>query len=259
MTTKRIWITTQFEGFHSYSQAPAGVEFLQLNHRHIFHVKCSIDVFHNDRDIEFILFKRFIDSVIVKQQLATKNLSCEMMADIIHQNIIKKYNNRGVVIEVSEDRENGCICDYSTNKINVNPTDVVSSGVIGDDIQPNQIQQVGIDLTIAYDTTIKSKSFVNVQFNESFDMENLFGLIVVRSSLSRKGIFCSSGVYDPGFNGVGGCSIYNLSDEDISFTAGTRIAQMICFAGDASSFYNGHYNKVENIDSQYGGVDVKKD
>ena len=259
MTTKRIWITTQFEGFHSYDNAPVGVEFLRLKHRHIFHVKCSVDVFHNDRDIEFILFKRFIDDVIVDQRLATRDLSCEMMADIIHRCVVEKYSDRGIVIEISEDRENGCICDYSNNKANVSPMDVLSGGTITGNISQNQIQQVGIDLTIAEAVIIKPKSFVNVAFNESFDMGKLFGLIVTRSSLSRKGIFCTSGAYDPGFNGIGGCSIYNLSDEEVSFSNGMRVAQMICFAGDACDVYGGHYNKAEGIDSQYGGTNVKED
>jgi hypothetical protein len=37
--------------------------FLGYPHRHIFHFRVSIDVFHNDRDIEFIQFKRWLEGL----------------------------------------------------------------------------------------------------------------------------------------------------------------------------------------------------
>jgi hypothetical protein len=111
MTKNYIWVTTQFEGFHAYKDAPVEVAFLRNSHRHIFHVKVYIEVFHNNRDIEFILFKQFIEnlcSTLNKQDLG----SCEMISDKLHQDIISKYPNRSIIIEVSEDQENGCICQY---------------------------------------------------------------------------------------------------------------------------------------------------
>ena len=63
-----IWVTFKKEGIHKYPAAledPAlatgdeyDVSFLGYPHRHIFHFKVEIEVFHNDRDIEFIQFKR---------------------------------------------------------------------------------------------------------------------------------------------------------------------------------------------------------
>ena len=55
---KYIWVTYQKEGIHRYPDAPNGVEFLRYPQRHMFHFKGQIDVFHDDRDIEFILFMR---------------------------------------------------------------------------------------------------------------------------------------------------------------------------------------------------------
>ena len=66
---RSIWVTFRKEGIHKYPAAledPAlatgdeyDVSFLGYPHRHIFHFKVRIQVTHNDRDIEFIQFKRW--------------------------------------------------------------------------------------------------------------------------------------------------------------------------------------------------------
>jgi hypothetical protein len=112
-TTKSfIWVTTTFEGFHKYPNAPDEVEFLKNLHRHIFHVKVWIAVKHNDRELEFILFKRYIKKLIWNNELS-ENASCEMICDSLHQSIKKKYPKREIRIEVSEDGENGAYKEYA--------------------------------------------------------------------------------------------------------------------------------------------------
>ena len=108
--TNYIWITTQFEGFHKYPMAPKEVDFLKNEHRHIFHLKIWIEVLHNDREIEFILFKRYIDSIINKKNFDFR--SCEMISDDLYVEVNKKYPDRKIKIEVSEDGENGCEKEY---------------------------------------------------------------------------------------------------------------------------------------------------
>jgi len=105
-----VWITTSFEGFHKYPDAPEEVSFLKERHRHIFKLKIWIEVFHNDRDIEFILFKRFIDSLIVENEMDYK--SCEMISDDLANWINEKFPKRTIKIEVSEDGENGSYKEY---------------------------------------------------------------------------------------------------------------------------------------------------
>ena len=112
LAIKSIWVTTSFEGFHKYDNAPDSVAFLRSTHRHIFHVKVYIEVFHNDRDIEFILFKRFIDDIINESLNKLDLGSCEMISDKIHEILSDKYPNRSIRILVSEDNENGCDCIY---------------------------------------------------------------------------------------------------------------------------------------------------
>jgi len=107
--TNYIWITTQFEGYHKYPDAPEDVAFLKNLHRHIFKVKIWIEVSHNNRDIEFFQFKRFVEEILDDD---LNNMSCEMIADKLYLNIYESYKNRKIKIEVSEDGENGCEKEY---------------------------------------------------------------------------------------------------------------------------------------------------
>ena len=116
---RQIWVTFRREGIHKYPAALeephlADVSFLGYPHRHIFHFRVSIDVFHNDRDIEFIQFKRWIESLYSGQPggLQLDYKSCEMMSDELYAQIIGKYPDREVWIEVSEDGENGSFIKY---------------------------------------------------------------------------------------------------------------------------------------------------
>jgi len=106
-----IFIKTQFEGIHSYPDAPEGVEFLKHSHRHMFHVRVWIDVFHNDREIEFILFKRYVESLLKDGNMNHK--SCEMISDDLFALIGGTYPNRNIWIEISEDDENGSYKQYN--------------------------------------------------------------------------------------------------------------------------------------------------
>ncbi len=116
---RQIWVTFCKEGIHKYPAALedpglADVSFLGYPHRHIFHFRVSIDVFHNDREIEFIQFKRWLESLYNGQGavLSLDYKSCEMMSDDLHDIISKKYPGREVWIEVSEDGENGSFIKY---------------------------------------------------------------------------------------------------------------------------------------------------
>ena len=119
---RQIWVTFKKEGIHQYTAALTDpklatgdkydVSFLGHPHRHIFHFRVAIDVFHNDRDIEFIQFKRWLENLYKEDILRLDYKSCEMIADDMYTHIANKYPRRGVVIEVSEDGENGCCIQY---------------------------------------------------------------------------------------------------------------------------------------------------
>lgn len=138
--------------------------------------------------------------------------------------------------------------------MNVNPWECYKKGYVKNvDIPEEQIQQNGIDLRIACDVELNNLESFNVDFIEQIDCtDNVFATpVATRSSFSRKGIFCTSGVWDTGYNGPGGCTIYNFSGKTIKLTKGTRICQIIFFkAPKNSSKYNGHYNSTMDISSK---------
>ena len=124
---RQIWVTWQKEGIHKYPAALtdpglADVQFLGHPHRHIFHFRVWIDVFHNDRDVEFIQFKRWCESLYSGHGavLSLDYKSCEMMADDLYIQIASRYPGRVVHIEVSEDGENGALIRYELTQPNLN-------------------------------------------------------------------------------------------------------------------------------------------
>jgi len=128
--TRMIWVTFSKEGIHKYPAAltdPAlatgdeyDVSYLGYPHRHQFHFRVSIEVFHNDRDIEFIQFKRWLESLYATGTIHLDYKSCEMIADELHTHIATRYPRRDIVIEVSEDLENGCTINYPATLNNGN-------------------------------------------------------------------------------------------------------------------------------------------
>jgi hypothetical protein len=121
---KMIWVTFRKEGIHKYPAAATDpnlatgdeydVSFLATPHRHIFHFRVWLSVTHNDRDVEFIQFKRWLEKLYSSNQgvLSLDYKSCEMMSDDLYAQISARYPDREVWIEVSEDGENGSFIKY---------------------------------------------------------------------------------------------------------------------------------------------------
>ena len=120
--SQQIFVKFQKEGIHKYPQALtdpllAEVSFLGYPHRHIFNFCVWIDVYHDDREIEFILFKRWLESLYADNILQLDYTSCEMLSDQLAEQISIKYGKdpnklRNLKIEVSEDDENGSSSHY---------------------------------------------------------------------------------------------------------------------------------------------------
>ena len=99
-TESMVWVTFRKEGIHKYPAAledpklktgdEYDVSFLGYPHRHTFHFKVAIEVFHDDRDIEFIQFQRWILSLYSQGTLQNDFKSCEMMSDDLYIQITKK-------------------------------------------------------------------------------------------------------------------------------------------------------------------------
>lgn len=111
-----IWVTFSQEGIHSYPRALTDpdledVKFLGYPHRHVFHWRVEIQVWEDDREIEFIQFKRWISQAW--QAVPLENMSCEMIARRTIQQVRDYYPGRFIVVTVSEDDENGATLRYT--------------------------------------------------------------------------------------------------------------------------------------------------
>ena len=113
MTTKTtVWVTLQVEGIHCWPRCPfEEVAFLRHPHRHMFHIKAWKAVHHDDRDVEFIMFKREIEQWIYDTYGGEygacnfEDMSCEAIAKVLMDHFgLEKC-------EVSEDGENGALVE----------------------------------------------------------------------------------------------------------------------------------------------------
>ena len=122
-----IWVTFTKEGIHKYPAALTDpklatgdeydVSFLGYPHRHTFHFKVQIQVFHQDRDIEFIQFKRWLENLYKEDTIQLDYKSCEMIFDELAEAINEQYPARAITITVSEDGENGATIEYKAGEV----------------------------------------------------------------------------------------------------------------------------------------------
>lgn len=112
MTSKMtLWVTTQFEGFHKWEQAPDEVAYLREKHRHMFGVRVGVDVHvEEDRVIEFHMLKRVVNEII-SQYVTNGHVedvgSCEVIAKHIASRLACIYGPGTYHVEVNEDGECG--------------------------------------------------------------------------------------------------------------------------------------------------------
>ena len=107
-----IIVKLQVEGTHNWPDATDGagaeMHYLEYRHRHMFHIDARKEVFHDDRDVEFIVFKRKINDYLVHKYYNSEidccdfgSQSCEMLASEIYKEFDLCY------CSVYEDNENG--------------------------------------------------------------------------------------------------------------------------------------------------------
>lgn len=108
--TTEIWVTFKVPGIHRYPDAPEEVAYLRNDHRHLFHFKVGITVFHDDREIEFHMFMNWLRGLYSSGTINVDYHSCEMLARDLMTEIFHKYTcelTRKVTVDVSEDGECG--------------------------------------------------------------------------------------------------------------------------------------------------------
>ena len=100
-----IIVKTSFNAIHYWPGCNVpGVEYLKNKHRHTFYVKVKILVGHDDREIEFIDFKKQLDHFLQTfyQEKDLDEKSCEMLC----KEIFEKFSFLSY-LRVMEDDENG--------------------------------------------------------------------------------------------------------------------------------------------------------
>lgn len=118
-----VWITFKREGFHLYpgadtdpSLATGGwddVSYLGVRHRHLFGVRVQLEVFHNERDVEFHQLSRWCQKQYSDGSLEFNGKSCETIAEELGEAIRAKYSGRALIISVDEDGECGSTLEWS--------------------------------------------------------------------------------------------------------------------------------------------------
>ena len=108
-----VFCSLSIDGIHSWPNCPIDeVDFLRVDHRHMFHVKAYCKVTHSDRDVEFIQLKHRIQEYLGVKYWDDKKMShylgaksCEMLAI----ELIERFNL--TKCEVNEDNENGSVVE----------------------------------------------------------------------------------------------------------------------------------------------------
>lgn len=104
---KTIGVKTSVEGFHAFAKAVEvfgpEIDFLAIRHRHNFGVEMELEVFHNDRDKEFILLQREVKAYLYNKYgmpCEFGNMSCEAIAE----ELLNEFD--ALKVKVDEDGEN---------------------------------------------------------------------------------------------------------------------------------------------------------
>lgn len=77
-------------------------------------MKLSVSVSHDDRDVEFIMLKRWVEGVVLSELYAMpEQKSCEMMCERTAELVFSNWESvEKVTVEISEDWENGATVTY---------------------------------------------------------------------------------------------------------------------------------------------------
>lgn len=121
-----VYVPFVKEGYHCFPEAGSSTKYktgdemdvshLAARHFHYFYFKVWVEVNHDNRDIEFIQLRRWLESLYDAGSIELNNKSCEMISDELAEVIHEKYPNSRIRIDVSEDNINGSLTEYSPKR-----------------------------------------------------------------------------------------------------------------------------------------------
>lgn len=117
-----VYCTFQKEGYHYFPGADTNpvyatggwddVRHLGLKHMHYFNFKVWVEVSHNNRQIEFIQLRRWIENLYSTGTLELDHQSCEMLSDALYEKLSERYPGMEIRIDISEEGINGSYTEY---------------------------------------------------------------------------------------------------------------------------------------------------
>jgi len=109
----RTWIRvfSQFEAQHCWKNAPESEAYLRNPHRHMFFVTVEIPVYHDDRDVEFYAFKKYLGGRLLLLPKPMEH-SCEQYCKDIATFLRRDLGHTTVRVCVSEDNLEGAIYEH---------------------------------------------------------------------------------------------------------------------------------------------------
>lgn len=117
MNKTMVVVRFQVEGFHRWPKATPKRGYLAGRHRHMFHVEAQIELFRNDREIEFHDFLDFCKGHFPGGELHGK--SCETMTNDLAETIKANWPRRRIEVSVFEDGEVGAIVSVDPDNTEV--------------------------------------------------------------------------------------------------------------------------------------------
>jgi hypothetical protein len=117
-----VYCTFQKEAYHLFPGADKNplfatgdeydVSHLASRHMHYFNFKVWVQVMHQNRQIEFIQLRRWIENLYLNKSLELNHQSCEMISDALYEKLIQKYPDMQIRIDISEEGINGSYTEY---------------------------------------------------------------------------------------------------------------------------------------------------
>lgn len=113
---KRTCININFDmpGIHHYPNAEGKHSYLKYPHRHKFIFSITIEVLHDNRELEFFAFIDECKEIVGYMEpfiSDSSTMSCEQIVEYLVDNISSSYPGRYIKVSVSEDGENTSICE----------------------------------------------------------------------------------------------------------------------------------------------------
>ena len=171
-------ICVQFtvEGIHSWPDCDIEqVSYLAYSHRHTFHFKCFLSVYHDDRDKEFLKWKDTLRTFITTEYYNESfklcdfsHHSCEQLAKFLLENFHPDNLYR---VEVFEDNENGAIVELQKPFKKLKEHDTGQDITV--DVDPQIINKIALKVfkdityTSSYTNIIECIQHIRSQFMDN--------------------------------------------------------------------------------------------